>query len=269
MKFLPRQLVVLPPLLAITIICPAVADSDAELAKKTLNPIASLISLPLQLNIDSDIGPESEGERTLLNVQPVIPVSINSDWNLISRTILPVISMDDAYPGAGSQSGIGDITESIFFSPKAPTASGWIWGAGPVLLLPTGEEELSAEKWGAGPTAVVLKQANGWTYGMLANHIWSMAGESDRSDINATFMQPFLSFTTKTYTSFTLNTESSYDWEAEEWSVPVNLMVTQMLKLGGQPLTVAAGARYWADSPDGAGPEGWGARLAVTLLFPQ
>jgi hypothetical protein len=248
---------------------PAMADSDEELAKKTQNPIAAMISLPLQLNYDSDIGPVKDGDKTVLNIQPVIPFSIGTDWNLISRTILPVVEQRDVAPGAGTQSGVGDITQSLFFSPKQPTANGWIWGVGPVLLLRSGSADLTAHKWGLGPTGVFLKQDSGWTYGMLANHIWSVAGSDQSRDINNTFLQPFLSYTTKSYTTFGVNTESTYDWKAKQWSVPLNFTVTQLLKVGGQPLTISAGARYWAESPDGVGPEGWGLRLAVTFLFPK
>jgi hypothetical protein len=248
----------------------AMADAAEELAKKTQNPVAALISLPLQLNYDDKIGPDRQGERWLLNVQPVIPFSIGEDWNLISRTILPLVSQKDVAPGAGSDSGIGDITQSFFFSPKQPTAGGWIWGAGPALLLPSGSEpRLTADKWGLGPTAVVLRQANGWTYGVLANHIWSVAGNEARNDLSVTFLQPFLSYTTRTYTTFGVNTESTYNWKTQEWSVPVNVVVQQLLKVGGQPISLQAGVRYWADSPSGAGPEGWGFRLAVTFLFPK
>lgn len=261
------------PLLAavsVSLLSPPVAADDAELAKQALNPIAALISLPLQLNYDENIGPDERGEKWLLNVQPVIPFSISADWNLISRTIVPLVSQHDVAPGTGTDAGVGDITQSLFFSPKKPTAGGWIWGVGPVLLLPTGSEDrLTADKWGLGPTAVVLKQQSGWTVGALANHIWSVAGDDDRNDISATFLQPFVSYTTKTLTSFTVNSESTYDWKSEQWTVPVNFMVTQMLKVGNQPLTLQAGARYWADSPQGAGPEGWGFRIALTFLFPK
>ena len=107
------------------------AASDAELAKQALNPIAALISLPMQLNYDENIGPAEQGEKWQLNVQPVIPFSIGADWNLISRTIVPLVSQQDVVPGAGTDSGVGDITQSLFFSPKKPTAGGWIWGVGP------------------------------------------------------------------------------------------------------------------------------------------
>jgi hypothetical protein len=245
----------------------AFAESDEELAKKALNPVAAMISLPIQINTDSDIGPAKTGSRTLINVQPVIPFSLNEDWNLISRTILPLIDQKNVTPTAGSQTGAGDIAQNFFFSPKKPTADGWILGAGPILLLPTGSNEFSTKKWSAGPTALALKQENGWTYGMLANHVWSFAGDDARSDISATFVQPFLSYTNKSFTTLGVNTESTYDWKSEKWSVPINFSVTQMLKISGQPITVSAGARYWASTPSGVGPEGWGFRVALTFLF--
>lgn len=241
-------------------------DSQAEIAKKLNNPIAAMISVPFQLNYDENIGPTEKGNRTVLNIQPVIPFGLNEEWSVISRTIAPVIQQNDVPPGTDT-SGIGDVLQSFFFSPKAPTASGWIWGAGPAMLLPTASDHLiGAEKWAGGPTAVVLKQQNGWSYGALANHVWSFAGNNERADISSTFVQPFLSYTTHTFTTFGVNTESTYDWKAEEWSVPVNFAATQVFKVGNQPMSLQLGARYWADAPE-AGAKGWGWRLAYTLVF--
>ena len=191
------------------------------------------------------------------------------NWNIISRTIVPLVTQDDTFPGAGSQSGLGDILLSLWFSPKQPTASGWILGAGPAFLFPSGTDDLlSTEKWGAGPTAVALKQQGPWTFGCLTNHIWSYAGEANRADINATFIQPFLTYTTKTAISVTAMKESTYDWDAEQWSVPLFLMVTKVAKIGNQMTSFGGGVKYWAKSPD-ACPEGWGGRLVFTLMFPK
>jgi hypothetical protein len=242
-------------------------DSSAELAKKLQNPIASLISVPLQSNFDWGGGPTGDGFQYKLNVQPVIPFSISEDWNLITRTIIPFVTQNNII-GNSSQTGLSDITESLFFSPKKPTSGGWTWGAGPVFLLPTATNNLlGTEKWGMGPTAVMLKQSHGWTVGALVNHIWSFAGDDNRADVNSTFLQPFLSYTTKKQTTFTINSESTYDWEHGQWTVPLNLMVQQLVKFGDQHVAFQLGGRYYADAPDN-GPK-WGMRFNITLLFPN
>lgn len=244
-------------------------EYEADIAQRLANPVANLISVPLQYNYDENIGPAGDGSISRLNIQPVIPFSLNEDWNLITRTIIPVLDLDDIPVKGEGESGLSDVLASQFFSPSKPTSGGWIWGAGPVMLLPTATDEaLGTEKWGMGPTAVALKQEGRWTVGMLFNHVWSFAGESDRADVNNTLLQPFTSYITPTMTTISLNTDSTYDWEIEAWSVPVNFTVAQLLKVRGQIFQVAVGARYWADSPDN-GPEDWGVRATLTFLFPQ
>lgn len=247
---------------------PAATESASDVAMKLSNPVAALISVPFQKNVDFGLGADGNGWQSRTNIQPVIPVSIARDWNLISRTILPVVIQEGVTGPRDDQLGLGDIVQSLFFSPKAAGPGGIIWGAGPVFLLPSATNQaLGAEKWGAGPTAVALKQTGPWTVGILANHIWSFAGAADRQDVSATFMQPFLSYTTVKATTFSANTETTYDWTNDRWVVPINLVVAQLLPLGGQLVQVAVGGRYYVESPTG-GPD-WGMRFALTFLFPK
>jgi hypothetical protein len=263
-------------------------DEAAELAKKLTNPVSSLISVPLQSNFDFRIGPSDEGWRYTLNIQPVIPISIGRDWNLIVRTIMPYVYQEDVFKGPAVrleevidgvpievapgprpprvQSGLSDTVQSFFLSPEE-LVGGWIVGAGPVFLYPTATDDLlGTEKWGAGPTFVVLQQSKGWTYGLLFNHIWSFAGDESRRNVSATFLQPFVSYVTRTKTTFGFNTESTYNWNDGQWNVPLNLTVSQLLKIGKLPLQFTVGGRYFAQGPNGA-PE-WGLRAGMTFLFP-
>jgi hypothetical protein len=242
--------------------------SDEELAMQLANPISALVSVPFQLNYDRNVGPLDEGDRWTLNIQPVVPFELSSNWNLISRTILPVITQSDVAPGTGRQTGTGDLVQSLFLSPVKPV-KGWILGAGPVFLAPSGSDRLlTTGKWGAGPTGVALKQSGPWTYGALVNHIWSFAGGDDRADVNATFLQPFLSYTTPAGMTMTLQTESTYDWENDAWNVPVAGVVSKVTSLGSQRVSIGGGLRYYAASPVN-GPEGLAFRAFVTLLFPR
>ncbi len=243
-------------------------ESQAELAKKSLNPVADLISLPLQFNQDYHIGP-ADATKTWLNIQPVVPVHMNENWNLIIRTIVPFIEMQSPSPGGERHDGWGDITQSFFLSPRDPVG-GWILGAGPVLYYPTATDDaLGAEKWGLGQTIVALRQEHGFTYGILANQISSFAGNKGRSEISMLYLQPFLGYTTKTYTTFMVNTESTYDWKTSQWTVPVNFMLTQMLKVGKQPLSLQLGYRWYPEAPDQPGGPDKGIRFALTFLFPK
>ena len=244
-------------------------SEDSELAQELTNPLADLISIPIQMNYDQDIGLRDDGWKLQTNIQPVIPFNLNEDWNLISRTILPVISQDDIFPGAGSQFGLGDINLSLFFSPSKPTSGGMIWGIGPVLLLPTATDSLlGVKKWGAGPTIVALTMRGPWTMGLLANHVWSYAGDSDRPDISNTFAQPFVAYTWPSAWTVSVQSESTYNWKIEKWSVPINGAVSKLVRWGKLPVSLQAGVGYWAESPE-TGPEGFRFRLQANFVLPK
>lgn len=242
-------------------------ESMAAIAEKLNNPVASLISVPFQNNFDIGGGPNDDGYQYKLNFQPVIPINLNDDWKLISRTIIPFIDQQDRI-GTTSQTGLADTTATFFFSPKNQAHGAPTWGVGPALLLPTAtDDELGSEKWGAGPSALVLKQSNGWTVGVLASHLWSFAGEEDRDYVSLTSLQPFLSYTTPRHTTLGVNLESTYDWNSEEWTVPINLQISQLVKIGELPVNFQLGGRYYADKPSG-GPD-WGLRFTVTFVIPE
>jgi hypothetical protein len=244
-------------------------SGDAELAQELSNPLADLMSIPFQMNYDRDIGTGDDGWKLQTNIQPVIPFTLNADWNLISRTIIPVIDQKDIFPGAGSQFGLGDINLSLFFSPRKPTSGGITWGIGPVLLLPTATDDLlGADKWGAGPAVVALTIRGPWTVGFLANHIWSYAGDSDRQDISTTFLQPFAAYTWPSAWTVSVQSESSYNWKTEKWSIPINAAVSKLVRWGKLPVSLQAGVGYWAESPE-TGPEGFRFRLQATFVLPK
>jgi hypothetical protein len=242
------------------------ADDSADLAKKLSNPIADLVSVPFQLNWEQGVGPDDQ-TRFVLNVQPVMPFSLNPQWNVVARVILPLVSQPPLAAGGEPVFGISDVLASFFFS---PTSGSIVWGAGPVISLPsTTVPTLGTEKWSAGPTVVVLKQEGPWTYGALWNQVWSFAGNAKRDDVSQMFLQPFLAYTTKGLVTITLQSESTANWKADDhkWTVPINVLFSKLSSFGTLPASYMIGFGGFAASPE-IGPD-WKVRAALTILLPR
>jgi hypothetical protein len=239
----------------------AQAQDAADLAQELANPLAAIVSVPFQLNSDGNLGPDDAGSRTTLNLQPVIPFALDNGANIITRTIIPYIWQEDVIPGT-SQSGFGDVLVSAWYS--RTTEANLTWGVGPVVRVPT-FSDVSSETWAAGVTGIALRQTGPWTVGALANHLWHLESDPE-TPVNASFFQPFVAYSTETAWTYSLQSETTYDWEAEAWAVPVNASVSKLAVIGGRPINFQGGVGYWLESPDG-GPEGWRYRLQVQFVF--
>lgn len=243
------------------------SSNSGDLAKKLSNPVANLISVPFQSNFGFNAGQDHDAFQYILNVQPVIPVSISKDWNLITRIIAPVIYQEALFPGQGDNGGLGDTNVSFFLSPKQPV-HGWILGVGPAFLFPTATDTaLGTGKYSVGPTAVFLNQTGPWTIGLLTSQLWSFAGDDDRPYFSQMLLQPFVAYNTPSGFGVTFLSESTYDWNAGQWTIPLGLYANQVFKVGKQTLSAQFGPRVFAEGPSG-NPE-WGLRFNLIFLFPK
>ena len=250
---------------------PASAEMSAEeLAKLAQNPVGNLISVPFQNNTNLNFGPE-KGTQNILNIQPVIPVEITKDWNIITRTIVPVIWNPALGPDIDSRSGIGDTVFTAFLSPANPGE--WIWGAGPVVQIPTNSNsELGNKNWGMGPSVVVLHLDHGspWVYGALVNNIWSLTSDKQGGSYNNGLIQPFVNYNFEGGLYLTTAPILTVDWKAEssqQWTVPIGGGVGKIFHIGKLPVNTQLSAYYNVVRPDyGAN---WQIRAQVQLMFPK
>ena len=237
--------------------------SAAALAEQLQNPVADLISVQFQNNFNFGVG-ENNGTLYLMNFQPVIPLHVTTEWNYIVRPILPFISTSNVY-GPGYVSGLGDLEIETFLSPAEPGPFGIIWGLGPASILPTAtQKKLGGDVMTLGPSGVALWQRNGWTIGSLVTQNWRVAGPGD---YNATYAQPFIAHTFKTATTIAVDSESSYDWLNEEWTISFNNTYSQVFKIGKIPVQIGLALQYYAQSPVSG--QQWGFRVNITPMFPE
>ena len=247
-------------------------DNTLALQKATQNPVADMISVPFQSNFNFGQGGEGasrEQTQYILNVQPVIPFSLNEDWNLITRTIVPLINQPSLFSGMESAWGLGDINPQFYFSPAKPGE--WIWGVGPTFTFPTATDEtLGQQKYSAGPAAVLLTMRGKWVFGAVANNQWSYAGWGDKN-VNQMVFQPFVNYNMPKGWYYTASPIITANWEADsgnQWTLPVGGGVGRLFRIGKMPVNMQLAAYYNVEKPDYVGAD-WQLRFQVQFLFPK
>lgn len=244
----------------------ASSEDDADdLARKVSNPASFMISVPV--HSDFDFGRWSDGTlfSGSLDIEPVIPFSLNADWNVISHTDFPLVYSDPVGSG-GREFGLGDITQNFAFTPSSHGAL--IWAVGPQFSFPTAtRDEFGSGKFSMGPSGLLLLQTKALSVGLSASQMWSVLGDGGRPDVNQSEVQPFVAWHIGQGRTVSANFDYSYDWTAETWSLPVSLSFSKIVKLGEQTVSLSVGGKYWID-PDRNGPQ-WGIKAGMTFLFPR
>ncbi len=244
-------------------------DETAELARAAQNPVANMISVPFQNNTNFDFGP-LEKTQNVLNIQPVLPFELNDNWNLITRTIIPVITQPALAPGQSSTTGIGDTVFSAFFSPKAPTAGGWIWGVGPAVLIPTASSDrLGFDEWGIGASFVALTMRGPWVIGSLFSNVWDVSADTGQ-EINLFTWQYFINYNFPSGWYLTSAPIITANWEASsgnKWTIPFGGGFGKVFKIGKRPVNLTIQYYKNVETPEfGADDQ---LRIAFTLLYPK
>ena len=242
----------------------AAAQDQSDLAKQTQNPVGSLIAVPFQSNFNGGFGPEEKVFYNL-NIQPVYPMSLSEDWNLINRVIIPILD----FPDPLNESGLGDIQYQGYISPAKPGK--FVWGVGGVINFPTASKEsLGAEKWSAGPGAVGLVSSGPWVVGVLLRNVWSFAGSDDRSDVSQMLFQPFINYNFPSGVYLKTSPGIKANWEAgsgNRWTVPLGGGIGKILRLGKLPVNTQVQYYFNVENPE-SGPK-WQTRVQFSFLFPK
>jgi hypothetical protein len=263
-----RLLAVSTAVLALVAVSAAQPASEEELAKETQNPVSELISVPFENNFNFGVGPNDDLQY-ILYVQPVVPFRLSEDWNLITRTIIPLIDQPELGPGVGDVFGLGDIQLSAFLSPAKSGAL--IWGIGPIIEFPTATDDaLGSDKWSAGPTAAALTIRGPWVVGALVNHLWSFAGDDDRADVNQTLIQPIVNYNLPGGWFLSSVPYITADWEKDgddRWTVPIGIGVGKVHRFGTQPVSLGLTPYYNVVRPDDAAE--WTLQFRINFLFPK
>jgi hypothetical protein len=245
-----------------------VGTDKVDIAKKLANPIADMISVPLQYEFSRGVGKTQGGSQQTLLFQPVMPFNLGGGDTFIVRPIVAgvrEVSVQAANGQPFSGYGIASVTIESFYAPN--TNSSWIWGIGPYAVSPSGNSgKFGSQQTGAGVTGVVLNRQGPWTYGLLGYQSWNMGGNPAFGTQNNLYGQPFIAFTTKNAFTYTVNMEAQYNYDTHRTSNPLYAGVSRLMVFDGVPLQLGAGPMYYVSNTPG-GPSGWGARATATLVI--
>jgi hypothetical protein len=245
-------------------------DDMGDLARAAQNPVADLISVPFQNNTNFNFGPR-EKTQNVLNIQPVVPFDLNEDWLMITRAIIPIVSQPSFRSGQDRESGLGDSTVTTFLSPKDKNMwlGNWLWGAGPVFLLPTNtDDRLGPGEWGVGVSALALSMPGRWVIGSLVSNVW---GLSDDKDVNLFTWQYFVNYNLDAGWYLTSSPSITANWDADSddtWTVPFGAGFGRVFPVGGLPINASLQSFYNVEEPDNVGPE-WSIRFNLQFMFPR
>ena len=249
-------------------VLPTWAQESSDIAKQAQNPIANLISVPIENDFNPQTGVHKD-DSYVLQMKPVVPIKLSNDWILISRTIIPFIQVPDLAPGVNGTTGLGDVQESLFLSPRK--AGPVIWGAGPAISFPTATQSiLGTKKVSIGPNIVVLRSQGHWLFGTLVQNLWSVAGPSSRPDVNQMVLQPFVNYNLRHGWYLTSSPILTANWEAkpdQRWTVPVGGGVGRILHIGKQPVNLYT--QFFGNAMRPNGTTSWSVRFDMQFLFPQ
>lgn len=239
------------------------ADAKTDIAKKLANPIANMVSVPFQWNWDQKTGKNGEGHDQTLLMQPVIPMGLSGGDTLIFRPIITAQMQSNVNGFSGT--GMQGVQLETFYAPN--TGSSLIYGVGPYLVSPAGASgHFGSQQTGGGVTGVVLDRQGGWTYGILAFNSWNLGGSAVSGTQNNLYWQPFLDYVTSDAWTFSINTQSVYNYDVHRTQNPVNAAISKLVVTNGLPISYSFAARYNVTSMPG-GPQGWGARASITFVF--
>lgn len=246
----------------------ATTTSEEIIAQEVATPSPEFASLQMMYDFSQKLGRFDTGQISTLTLIPTIPIKLNQDWNIISRTKVPLVRTEDIVPRYGIVGGVSNIQQTFFLSPN-PKGSTLIWGFGPSFFLPTTTDpRIGSYQTGAGPAFGFLQTVDHWVFGLRMTQIWRAAGPvpfRGGLPLNFLYTEPMISYTTDHGWTYSINAETVYDWSRDKWLLPVNFTVEKLINTGAYPISLGVGVRYYAASPQD-GPKGWGLRLTATLL---